>query len=101
MTITRALPVLVPNPVAGDQVPPPFVLVTSRSPAPLFTGWRVPAETGKFAENVCPVTEAIPVAESTAIDNASSKLRPPRKVEYDKLDPVGLSLVTKASDAPP
>ena len=55
---------------------------------------------GKFEELVVPATYAFPLG-STVTPYPMSALLPPRKEEYTRAEPLGFSLVRKASVFPP
>src|SRR2546428_9931984 len=114
--VTYALParssataLLDENPAASKPPPPRYVeyssaepvassLATKASKPPAFAGWAA-AAVGKFSDAVMPETTVFPAA-STPMPHASSSSLPPRNVEKT-IAPVGPSLVTNASKAPP
>ena len=78
---------------------PVAVLATNASQLPWLPACRG-VTVGKSVEQVWPATYALPLG-STVTPYPMSALLPPRKEEYTRAEPLGFSLVRKASVFPP
>ena len=76
--------------------PVEFSSVIVASPTPLNVESGASAVTGKSAELVPPVSQALPVGSRTIALNESLS-EPPTNVEYTNAEPAALNLVTNAS----
>src|ERR1700684_2446061 len=94
---------MIPEPAALILVRKPFdttsaceLKVAPHFPSPPQSVLNEPGVVGKSGESVVPPTYASP-ALSTAIPFATSSSLPPRYVEYNRVEPSALILVTNAS----
>src|SRR5262245_32401501 len=95
-----SLPESVAGPPRNDEYtiaePVLFSAVTKASAPPLSDVSKAPAVTGKSAEFVGPVIQALKEA-SSAMPDAPSLFEPPITVENNRPDPMEFSLVTNTS----